>query len=232
MPEIKDDSIFAGVFKALRKGKQNEEKPDRNILTNVPTTSSPFDSKQQKQQDFLDIQSNKVSKDLYSRSLYYEADRFVSYQDFRAMDQSPEISAALDILADECLEASTIIPLLDGGKKTIEELYNENTNYFGVYSYNIETEQIETAMCEKVAFKGEQDVYEIVFNDDSSVMATSEHLWLIKNGKKYSKTSELKLRDSIQPFSVEDELCEEIGEYFALKLGGSFQSSLDVKVGF
>jgi hypothetical protein len=137
MAENYDDSIFSGVFKALRRGRQDATKPERSVLTNTPTVSNPFESKQQKQQDFLDIQSNKVAKDLYSRSLYYEADRLASYLDFRAMDFSPEVSAALDILADECVtknERGEIVAIYSDNsrvKKVLQDLFYNvlNVNY-------------------------------------------------------------------------------------------------------
>jgi len=138
MAEKYDDSIFAGVFKALRRGRgPDKENIDQNILLNTPANNNPFASKQQKQQEFLDIQSSKVLQDLYSRSLYYEADRFTSYQDYRAMDMSPEVSAALDILADECVtknERGEILSVYTENsrvKKTLQDLFYNvlNVNY-------------------------------------------------------------------------------------------------------
>jgi hypothetical protein len=192
------ETIFTGVFDALRAGRKKDTNVDeKKVLTNVP--ENKFASKEQQQQDFLDIQSSKIAKDLYSRSLYYEADRFVSYQDFRGMDQSPEISAALDILADECLAANTKIYLLDGTTPTIEELFSEEKTNFDVYSYDTTREIIITSKCEKVAYKGEQDVYRVVFDNDSYVDATSEHLWLIKGTGNYVTTDELETGIIIQP---------------------------------
>jgi len=138
MAEKYDDSIFAGVFRALRRQRpQSAEETNKNILVSTPALSNPFASKQQKQQEFLDIQSSKIAQDLYSRSLYYEADRFTSYQDYRAMDQSPEVSAALDILADECVTRSeqgeilTIYSENSRVKKTLKDLFYNvlNVNY-------------------------------------------------------------------------------------------------------
>ena len=49
------------------------------------------------------IEAQKVAENLYSRSVYVDSDRISAYNDYRAMDQSPEISVALDIMADECV---------------------------------------------------------------------------------------------------------------------------------
>lgn len=136
MAEKNDDSIFAGIFNALRRGGRDVKEPEKSILINTPNTNT-FASKQQKQQNFLDIQSKKISEDLYTRSMYYEADRFTAYQDYRAMDNSPEVSAALDILADECVtknERGEILGIYSDNsrvKNTLKDLfYNTlNVNY-------------------------------------------------------------------------------------------------------
>lgn len=200
----KPNSIFFQISNALRGNKKDVaaaiNEPKELIGGNNASNYEDFSSIQQKQQEFLDVQSNKIAMDLYSRTIYYDSDRISSYNDYRAMDQSPEISVALDIMADECIEASTIIPLLNGEKITVENLYNQQRKDFWVYSYNVEKKSVEPAICEKVIYKGEQNVYEIIFDDDSSVLTTKEHLWLNKNSASYTKTKDLKIGDSIEPF--------------------------------
>jgi hypothetical protein len=199
--EIRSNSVFSNLLQALRKGRRGRDVlSPKQVLTGFPPAMQPQSSVEQKQQAFLDIQYQKIAHDLYSRSVYYDTDRIGAYNDFRAMDMSPEISAALDIITDECLEANTIIPLLNGDKKTIEELYKEKAKDFWVYSYNTKEQKIEPAICKKVSFKGEQDVYKVTFDDDSYILATKEHQWLIKGEEKYLKTNELKEGTSVQPF--------------------------------
>lgn len=136
-----NDSIFTGIFNAFGRNKRkqdaNKTSNDNGLLTNAPIASNPFSTKQQKQQDFLDLQSNKIAQDLFSRSVYYEADRFTAYQDYRAMDQSPEVSAALDILSDECVtknERGEILGIYSENsrvKNTLKDLFYNvlNVNY-------------------------------------------------------------------------------------------------------
>lgn len=131
-----DNSVFTGIFKALSRGEKKTKETDKNILTNAPVVN-PFASKQQKQQDFLDIQSKKISEDLSIRSMYYEADRFTAYQDYKSMDNSPEVSAALDILSDECVsknEKGEILGIYSDNsrvKNTLKDLFYNvlNINY-------------------------------------------------------------------------------------------------------
>lgn len=190
-----DESVFLSLLDRIKRGRVDRPLPqEKTVLTGSrPNPSStPI---QQKQQDFLDIQSQKIAQDIYSRTVYYSADRIGSYNDYRAMDMSPEVSAALDIITDECLDAETEILLVSDEKSlTIEELYERGDKNFSVYSYNLESKKIETAICERVAYKGEQDVYKITFDDESYVMATSEHLWLVNEGdieNDYYSTSKL-----------------------------------------
>ena len=61
----------------------------------------------------------------------YQSSRVQIYSDYEAMDTDPIIASALDIIADECLGADTIIPLLDGRRVTIKELYDsKETNFW------------------------------------------------------------------------------------------------------
>lgn len=198
----KFDSIFSGVNDAINKNKRRTPRVENpGIVQNVGSgLINRENNVEHVQQQFLDWQVNKIAQDLYARTIYYDTDRISTYQDFRAMDQSPEIAAALNIIRDECLEANTIIPLLNGEKVTIEELYNRGANDFYVYSYNSDDDKVESALCERVVYKGEQDVYKVTFDDDSYIMATSEHMWLIKGENKYITTSKLLKGQSIEPF--------------------------------
>ncbi len=99
----KPNTIFYALANAF--GKKKVEEPEKNLL---PGSNRPndFGNIQDRQQSWLDVQSEKTATDLYSRSMYYDSDRITAYNDFRAMDQSPEISVALDIMADECVTRS------------------------------------------------------------------------------------------------------------------------------
>jgi len=201
----KPQSIFQGVVDAINGGKKKtpiasasaQFAPNKQQGELVGGSANPIE---EMQQQFLDWQVNKIAHNLYTRSIYFDTDRISAYQDFRAMDMSPEIAAALNIIRDECLEANTIIPLLNGEKITIEELYNSDRKDFYVYSYNADDKKFEPGLCQRVVYKGEQEVYKIIFDDDSFVMATSEHLWLKKGVNEYLKTCELKEDTSIEPF--------------------------------
>ena len=57
---------------------------------------------QGQQATYLKDQWSKVESNLYSQAVYYEPTRMASYYDYESMEFTPEISAALDIMAEEC----------------------------------------------------------------------------------------------------------------------------------
>ena len=56
---------------------------------------------QGQQAAYLKNQWTKVESSLYSQAVYYEPTRLASYYDYESMEFTPEISAALDIMAEE-----------------------------------------------------------------------------------------------------------------------------------
>lgn len=118
----KPQSIFQGVVDAINGGKKKTPTAPAsaqfapNKSDGLINSESPIE---EMQQQFLDWQVNKIAHNLYTRSIYFDTDRLSAYQDFRAMDMSPEIAAALNIIRDECLTRSE--------KGNILEIYSENS---------------------------------------------------------------------------------------------------------
>ena len=118
----KPQSIFQGVVDAINGGKKKTPTSPAsaqfapNKADGLVNSESPIE---EMQQQFLDWQVNKIAHNLYTRSIYFDTDRLSAYQDFRAMDMSPEIAAALNIIRDECLTRSE--------KGNILEIYSENS---------------------------------------------------------------------------------------------------------
>tara|TARA_R110000787_G_scaffold16886_1_gene53140 strand:+ start:373 stop:2202 length:1830 start_codon:yes stop_codon:yes gene_type:complete len=61
---------------------------------------------QMQQSLYLSNQWQKIDNELYTKSIYYEPTRLASYYDYESMEFTPEISAALDIYAEECTTPS------------------------------------------------------------------------------------------------------------------------------
>lgn len=121
----KPESIFSGVLDAINGGKRRTPEvghtPQFQGSTQNQGTgiiSKGGNAIEEIQQQFLDWQVNKIAHNLYQRTLYFDTDRISAYQDFRAMDMSPEIAAALNIIRDECLTRND--------KGNILEVYSEN----------------------------------------------------------------------------------------------------------
>lgn len=115
-------SIFSGVNNAINKNKRRTP-----VVQNPGVVQNVGDGLRQRQgnniehvqQQFLDWQVNKIANDLYTRTIYYDTDRIAAYNDFRAMDMSPEIAAALNIIRDECITR--------GEKGKILDIFSENS---------------------------------------------------------------------------------------------------------
>jgi len=67
------------------------------------TDKAEFDAAKLEAQQtaYLAKQWEKVDNELYTQSIYYEPTRLASYYDYESMEFTPEISAALDIYAEE-----------------------------------------------------------------------------------------------------------------------------------
>ncbi|MFA6090088.1 MAG: hypothetical protein WC755_09605, partial [Candidatus Woesearchaeota archaeon] len=118
----KRTSIFGGVLDAINSNRRKKSSIDpQSAGMSVTQTMPSLDPKggvESMQQQFLDWQVTKIAHDLYTRTVYYDTDRISAYQDFRAMDGTPEIAAALNIIRDEALTRSE--------KGNILEIYSEN----------------------------------------------------------------------------------------------------------
>jgi len=108
-------SIFGGVNDAINKNRKRTPKVENPgvIQNNGNGLVRPGNNIENVQQQFLDWQVNKIAHDLYTRTIYYDTDRISAYQDFRSMDMSPEIAAALNIIRDECITRSEKGKILD-----------------------------------------------------------------------------------------------------------------------
>lgn len=124
--EKQQKSIFQGVMDAIGSGKRrtppmqstSQFSPSTKTSDLVKGGSGGVAAVENVQQQFLDWQVNKISHNLYTRQIYFDTDRLSAYQDFRAMDMSPEIAAALNIMRDECLSK--------GDRGEILGIYSEN----------------------------------------------------------------------------------------------------------
>lgn len=91
-------------------------------------------SREEMQQNFLEWQRQIVANDLYERSMNFGTDRISAYQDYRAMDNSPEVSKALSIMKDECLTQNEYGQVLqiysdqERVKKALEDLFMNRLN--------------------------------------------------------------------------------------------------------
>jgi hypothetical protein len=93
---------------------------------------------QAQQSQYIADKWSKLDQSLYNQSVYYEPNRLAAYYDYESMEFTPEISAALDIYAEESTTMSekgkilTIYSESDRVRNVLEDLFDNkldvNTN--------------------------------------------------------------------------------------------------------
>ena len=86
----------------------------KDLLKTKSKTEFEKEKLQAQQTLYLAKQWHKIDNELYTQSVYYEPTRLASYYDYESMEFTPEISAALDIYAEE-----STTPSEDGHTLTI-----------------------------------------------------------------------------------------------------------------
>lgn len=114
------------------------------------------------------------------------------------MELTAEISAALDLWADEvCLSKDSIVPLLDGTRPTALELFESGKEDFWVYSYDVATGNIVPGQAKRVVKTGKKLVYRVNLDDGTYLRLTGNHRVLMSNGT-YVPVEQLEAGDSLR----------------------------------
>ena len=99
---------------------------------------------------------------------------------------------------EKCYHENTVIKLLNGKYKTIKQLAEENKDVW-VYSYNTNTGKIVPAVATNARKTGyRSDLIEIIFDNNKSIICTSDEKLLLRNGK-YKEVKDIKHGDSLMP---------------------------------
>lgn len=125
-------------------------------------------------------------------------------RDFNLSYQSSRVELFRDY---DCVGPDTIIPLPDGSRPTIAELaekYKDDPQErFYVWSYDHESKSIKLGKAYHPRSKGIQKTYKITFDNDSYIIATDNHLFLMRD-ETYKPVKDLRPNDSVMPFYQKD----------------------------
>ena len=104
----------------------------KELLRTTDKATYEKEKLQGQQSVYLANQFAKVESNLYTQAIYYEPNRLASYYDFESMEYTPEISAALDIYAEESTtpnEDGYILQIYSESKRiksVLADLFNNN----------------------------------------------------------------------------------------------------------
>lgn len=140
-------TVFQKLTKMFGFVGQSRPEPDANPSFNFSkdellraTSREEFNKEllQTQQSQYIADKWAKLDQSLYNQSVYYEPNRLAAYYDYESMEFTPEISAALDIYAEESTtmsEKGDILTIYSESKRVktiLEDLFNNkldiNTN--------------------------------------------------------------------------------------------------------
>ena len=102
---------------------------DNDLIVTKSKQDFQKEKLQLQQQKYLEGQWAKVDNELYQKSVFYETSRLASYMDYEAMEFTPEIAVALDIMSEESCtlsEKGQIMSVYSDSsriKKVLEDLF-------------------------------------------------------------------------------------------------------------
>tara|TARA_R110000868_G_scaffold60825_11_gene185260 strand:- start:4794 stop:6659 length:1866 start_codon:yes stop_codon:yes gene_type:complete len=102
---------------------------DNDLIVTKSKQEFQKEKLQLQQQKYLESQWAKVDNELYQKSVFYETSRLASYMDYEAMEFTPEIAVALDIMSEESCtlsEKGQVMSIYSDSsriKKVLEDLF-------------------------------------------------------------------------------------------------------------
>jgi hypothetical protein len=138
MADNKDLTVYQKLFYLFGQNKQIQRTTPKYTLGDgdIITTNSKQEYEKEKlqgqQQNYIEAQWARVDSELYQKAVYYETSRIASYMDYEAMEFTPEIAAALDIMAEE-----SCTPSEQGKVLTIQSNSKRVKNVLEDLFYNI-----------------------------------------------------------------------------------------------
>lgn len=98
------------------------------------------------------------------------------------------------VVLDECLEENTLVSILRDGEKQKIAIKDVDETTDLVKSFNFKTNTIEYRPFYKI-YKGQQDIYELDFENNEKIKCTLDHKWYVEFENKVIK---MKLSDMIK----------------------------------
>lgn len=163
--------------------------------------------------DFLDFSSQNAI--LQQTNL--QINRLERYKDYEQMDQTGEITLALDLFSDECLCGDTCIPLLDGTRPTIRELASFGPDHkFWVFAQDQDGKLVPAEAYNARMTRRNAEMVKVLLDDGAVVRVTPDHLFKLRDGS-YQEARLLKSGDRLMPLYLKTNYRRKKGKYLEIK---------------
>ncbi len=161
------------------------------------------------------LHTSRQNWETYNNQYNYSSNRMELYTDYEAMDKDSIIASVLDIYSDECLGPDTVIPLLNGKKYTIKELYENDVRNFWVYGLSNDGNFV-PSLAERVIYKGKKQTYILTLDDGTKITATDNHIF-VKSDNSQVQLKDLKVDDGLLVLQTKRSNSKSIKDYELIK---------------
>ena len=135
MADNKDLTIYQKLYYLFGQNQKGQKATpkytfgDGDLITTQTQNDYNREKLESQQKNFLESSWERVDSELYQKAVFYETSRIASYMDYEAMEFTPEISAALDIMSEESCtpnEQGKILTIQSNSKRVknvLEDLF-------------------------------------------------------------------------------------------------------------
>lgn len=201
-----------GIFDIFNGGGNQSTKEDEKFIKNAAKIQDFVNKYRIRSRDLTgsapeEIQSQAYAPGFQSYAWIDDAtatsnNRATRYKEYRDMMAVPELNQSVNIYADNCLHPDTEIWTLNGKFtiKQLSEMYKSGEE-FEIWSYNIEKHRIDIGKAHSPRKTGSnKDVYKITFDNNSYIIATSNHP-ILMNNYEYKNVENIKPGERVIPFN-------------------------------
>lgn len=175
MADNKDLTIYQKLYYLFGQNQKPQKSTpkysfgDGDLITMQSQQDYTREKLESQQKNYLEASWARVDSELYQKAVFYETSRIASYMDYEAMEFTPEISAALDIMSEE-----SCTPSEQGKLLTIQSNSKRVKNVLEDLFYNIMDIQTNLPMWTRNTCKYGDNFVFLKIDNKKGVIGTSQ----------------------------------------------------------